>query len=178
MIAPSPASPPPRKTAYDRLLELLAGIGGAILAVIALGIAADVLLRTAGFEPFAHTLALTEYGLLYATLLGAPWLLRTHGHVHVEIVVSSVPPAIRTIMIKAACFVGLVSCLIVAWWAADTAYVNFTRGAFDMRSFDMPRWLLFAPIAPSFLLMAYDFGRFLFGKASLHGDAASQSERA
>ena len=59
-------------------------------------------------------------------------------------------------MVKTVCLLGLIACLVVAWSASEAAYLNFTRGAFDMRSFDMPRALLFAPIAPSFLLMAIE----------------------
>lgn len=167
-----------RKSAYERLLEGLAALGAIILALITLGIACDVLLRSTGFQPFAHTLALSEYGLLYATMLGAPWLLHTHGHVHVEIVVAAVPHANRRVMVKLACLAGLIACLIVAWSAGETAWVNYSRAAFDMRSFDMPRWLLFAPIAPSFLLMAIEFARFLFGAGALHGDTDDQTEHA
>jgi len=160
------------------LLVVLAGAGAAILGLIALLITFDVLLRASGLQPLAHTLALSEYGLLYATLLGAPWLLRTQGHVHVEIVVAAVPASLRWLMVKMACLLGLIACLVVAWAAGETAYLNYTRDAFDMRSFDMPRWLLFGPIAPSFLLMAYEFWRFLRGTASLHGDAPDQTGRA
>lgn len=156
----------------------MAGIGAAILGLITLLIAVDVLLRTSGIQPFAHTLALSEYGLLYATLLGAPWLLRTHGHVHVEIVVAAVPARLRWLMVKAACLLGLIACLVVAWAASEAAYLNYTRDAFDMRSFDMPRWLLLGPIAPSFLLMAVEFWRFLTGIASLHGDSPDHAGRA
>ncbi len=158
------------RTFYQRLLEGLAAIAAAILALTVVLITVDVVMRTIGLQPPAHTLALTEYGLFYATMFGAPWLLRTHGHVHVEIVQAAVPPVVRRLMVKAVCLLGLVACLVVVWASAETVIVNFTRGAFDMRSFDMPRWLLFAPTPVAFLMMAGEFFGFLIGVAHIYGE--------
>jgi C4-dicarboxylate transporter DctQ subunit len=158
------------RSLYHRLLEALAAIAAAILGLTVLLITVDVVMRTIGLQPPAHTLALTEYGLFYATMLGAPWLLRTHGHVHVEIVQAAVPPVVRRLMVKAVCLLGLVACLVVTWASAETVIVNFTRDAFDMRSFDMPRWLLFAPTPIAFLMMAGEFFGFLIGAAHIYGE--------
>lgn len=153
-----------RRSPYSRMLEGLAALAALVLALAVVLITADVVMRTAGLQPSAHTLAVTEYGLFYATMFGAPWLLRTHGHVHVEIVQAAVPNSVRRWMVKAVCLLGLAACLIVAWVSAGVVMDNFTRGAFDMRSFDMPRWLLFAPMPISFLMMAWEFFQFLIGR--------------
>lgn len=155
---------------YHRLLEGMAAVAAAILGLAVILITADVVMRTIGVQPYAHTLALTEYGLFYATMLGGPWLLRTHGHVHVEIVQAAVPAVARRWMVKAVCLLGLLACLVVAWVSADVVIANFSRGAFDMRSFDMPRWLLFAPMPLSFLMMAGEFFGFLIGRAHIYGE--------
>jgi TRAP-type C4-dicarboxylate transport system permease small subunit len=160
-----------RRSSYHRLLEGMAALAAMFLALAVMLITADVVMRTVGLQPSAHTLAVTEYGLFYATMFGAPWLLRTHGHVHVEIVQSAVPGPVRNWMVKAVCLLGLVSCLVIAWVSAGVAIENFTRGAFDMRSFDMPRWLLFAPMPISFLMMAWEFFLFLIGRGHVYGES-------
>jgi TRAP-type C4-dicarboxylate transport system permease small subunit len=156
--------------AYGRLLGALAALAAAILAAAVVLITLDVAMRNFGIQPPAHTLALTEYGLLYATMLGAPWLLRVHGHVHVEVVVNALPGPARAAADKIVCLLGIVACLAVAWASAEAAVANFERGTFDMRSFDMPKWLLLAPLPPAFAMMAGEFVRFLLGRAPLHGE--------
>ncbi|MDP6518002.1 MAG: TRAP transporter small permease, partial [Alphaproteobacteria bacterium] len=126
-------------------------------------IVVDVGLRNLGRQPPAHTLALTEYALLYATLLGAPWLLRTRGHVTVDMVTGSVGPGLRRLMARLTSLIGLAACLAFAWSAAQVTWSSFTRASFDMRSFDMPQWLLFVVMVPSFLLMAIEFGHLMIG---------------
>ena len=80
---------------YRRLLELLAVVAGLMLAAMAFAIVLDVLVRNLGLQPPAHTLTLTEYGLLYLTMLAAPWLVREKGHVHIELVTAALRPRPR-----------------------------------------------------------------------------------
>ena len=46
-----------------------------------------------------------------------------------------------------------------------------------MRSFDMPKWLLFAPFTLSFLMMAGEFLRFLLGRAPLYAETPESGGR-
>lgn len=163
--------------AYDGFLTALAAVAAAILGLSALLITFDVVLRASGWQPPAHTVSLTEYGLLYATLLGAPWLLRHHGHVHVEVVVTVLPEGLRRLAESLVCLVCCAACLVVVWAAGGAMLDNFARGSFDMRSFDMPKWLLYAPFPLSFAMMAGEFLRFLWGRDSLYADAPDAEGR-
>ena len=65
---------------YDGVIVGLAIIAGAMVAAVFLMIVYDVAVRTLGFQPPFWTSALTEYALLYMTMLAAPWLVRQKGH--------------------------------------------------------------------------------------------------
>ena len=78
------------ETAYVRLLQGLAAVAGVIMGATAVMIVFDVTVRNLGFQPPPHTLTFTEYGLLYVTMLGAPGLVRTKGHVYIELVTAAV----------------------------------------------------------------------------------------
>ena len=65
-------------------------------ALITLFILYDVIARNIGLAPFTHTLALTEYGLYYVTLLGAPWLVRKKHHVYMQLITAFVPAPVTT----------------------------------------------------------------------------------
>jgi C4-dicarboxylate transporter, DctQ subunit len=129
---------------HRRLITLLAGLAGALLALMALAIVLDVVVRNLGFQPPGHTLALTEYGLLYITMLAAPWLVR---------------------LVAALC---ILTCAVIGWYGLEVTLGHYRRGAMDVRSFDLPRWLLTASVPLSFGLMALEFARFLLGRDALH----------
>jgi C4-dicarboxylate transporter, DctQ subunit len=161
---------------YRRLLEALAVVAGVILAAMAFAIVVDVVVRNLGLQPPAHTLTLTEYGLLYATMLGAPWLLREKGHVYIELVTAAVSPRARfrlTRVVYASC---LLTCAVIFWFALEVTIDQWQRAVVDVRSFDMPRWLLTASIPLSFGLMTIEFGRFLLGFDSMHTGQAGIHE--
>ena len=65
----------------------------------------SVLMRNAGLQPFAWLFTSAEYGLLYMTMLGAPWLVREKGHVHIELVTAALPNrrAVAKRLVKQGC---------------------------------------------------------------------------
>jgi TRAP-type C4-dicarboxylate transport system permease small subunit len=161
---------------YLSLLELLAVVAGVLLAATAVAIVVDVVVRNLGMQPPAHTLTLTEYSLLYVTMLGAPWLVRAKGHVHIELLTAAVGPRARlwlTRLIAAAC---VLTCAVISWFGLEVTLAHYQRQAMDVRSFDLPRWLLTASLPLSFGLMALEFGRFLLGFDTLHSGEAGIHE--
>jgi len=161
---------------YWRLLQLLAAIAGVLLAAMAMAIVVDVVLRNLGLQPPAHTLTLTEYGLLYVTMLGAPWLVREKGHVYIELVTAAVSPRTRFWLTRAVYALCVATCAVIFWFSLEVAIDHYQRHVIDVRSFDMPRWLLTASIPLSFGLMTIEFARFLIGLDSMHTGRAGIHE--
>jgi len=159
--------------AYEMLIDALAVLAAALLGVITLLIVVDVLMRNFGLQPYPHTLSLTEYSLLYITMLGTPWLVRKKGHVHIEMVVARLRPAVRRMVHGFVCLVCMAVCAVLAWYSLDVTLANAARGDLDIRSFDSPRWILVACMPLGFGLMVIEFGRFLFGRDNLFEGATS-----
>ncbi|MGI9494095.1 MAG: TRAP transporter small permease [Geminicoccaceae bacterium] len=146
---------------YDRLIAGLAGLAGITLFVIAAMIVIDVVLRNVGLRPPQAISALTEYGLLYATMAAAPWLVRTGGHVTIQTLTERLPDGVRATLRRVVLIAVVVLCLILSIAALGMAAESFSRGDVDVRSIDLPRWLLFAPLALGFLLLAAEFLRMM-----------------
>ena len=161
---------------YSRLLELLAVVAGVILAAMAFAIVIDVVMRNLGLQPPAHTLTLTEYGLLYLTMLGAPWLVREKGHVYIELVTAALGPRARFWLTRVVYALCVLTCAVIFWVSLEVTLDQFQRHVTDVRSFDMPRWLLTASIPLSFGLMIIEFGRFLIGLDTMHSGHAGIHE--
>jgi TRAP-type C4-dicarboxylate transport system permease small subunit len=157
--------------AYGRLIDALAVIAAAMLALITVLIVADVSIRNLGFQPYPHTLALTEYSLLYMTMLGSPWLVRNKGHIHIEILVGRLRGGARRIAHAFVCLVCIAVCAMLAWYSLDVTLTNLARGETDIRSFDSPRWILVACMPLGFGLMVIEFARFLLGYDDLFESA-------
>lgn len=146
---------------YDRLIASLAGLAGITLFVIAAMIVFDVTLRNFDLRPPQAISALTEYALLYATMAASPWLVRTGGHVTIQTLTERLPSGFRSTLRRVILVATALLCLTLSVAALGMAVESFDRGDVDVRSIDLPRWLLFAPLAFGFLLLAAEFLRLL-----------------
>ncbi len=153
---------------YSAALRALAVLASALLAAILISIIFDVTIRNLGGQPPAWTLPMVEYGLLYLTMLAAPWLVRTRGHIVVEALTSVMPRPVRRVMEYITYTGCIVICVLFAWYAADLFIESYQRGETDIRSIEIPRVFLFAPMVVSFVLMAIEFIRYLVGPDSLY----------
>lgn len=142
--------------AYDRLLYLLAGIAAVAFAAIAFVIAYEVIWRSLGWRPPVWPSALSEYTLLYATLLGAPHLLHRSEHVIVTTAIVLLKPSNRRRLERVVAAVGMIVCIVVAWYGLQ---VTLKAQGLEIRSFEMPRWMVYVPIPVGFLLLAIEFCR-------------------
>lgn len=154
--------------AYDAVIVGLAVLAGAMVAAVFLAIIYDVSLRTGGFQPPFWTSALTEYALLYMTMIAAPWLVRVRGHVFVESATLQLGAPTRRVIEIVVYIICIVVCLILAYYAANQGLDVASRGELDIRSIIAPRWVLFVPLTIGFFLSAIEFLRFLVGSNSMY----------
>ena len=148
--------------AYDAVLYGMAWCAGFLIAAMMVVITVDVVLRNLGFQSWAHFFTFTEYALLVVPCLGAPWLVREKGHIYVEILLMHLQPRPRRWLTKGIGLACIGICLVIAWYGFEVTLTDFLRAERDVRSFDMPRWLVVGWIPLSFLMMAIEFGRFLW----------------
>jgi len=155
---------------YDALiLRGLLYLAGATLVFVTFSTIADVSIRTLGLQPPFWTSALVEYAILFLTMVAAPGLVRSHGHITVDTVLYALPPAIRRIVSAAVLVVSCTVCLIIAFYAAKVGYSAYSRGEMDIRSISIPRWVLYSFIVVGFSLCAIEFAR-LFVLRDFAGD--------
>ena len=163
-------------TAYNRFIAGLAGLGGVLLAAVFVGVILDVSLRTAGFKPLQWYSAFTEYSLLFVTMLAAPWLVRSKGHVAVESLTMAMPPGLRRLVAKLAYLMCILLSLMFVWYGMGKMVGTFLTGEIDIRSIDMPRWLLYASFTLGFALIAIEFLRYLLGFDSYYAGRSGSSK--
>ncbi|MEM0907815.1 MAG: TRAP transporter small permease subunit [Pseudomonadota bacterium] len=141
------------------VLTALAGIAGAIIGFMFVFIVLDVTMRSLGYQPPLFTGTFIEFGLLYSTMLAAPWLISRDGHIRVRALTDRLPvQAVRRL--EAAIFTVLaLLTATLSWYALDVVLDSAVRGEVEYRSIVLPRWILFAPMPPCFLFCAIEFVR-------------------
>jgi C4-dicarboxylate transporter DctQ subunit len=162
--------------AYNKLIFGLAVIGGMLLAVIFVGIVCDVTLRTLGFNSLQWYSAVAEYSLFFCTMFGAPYLVRHKGHVVVESLRLAMPPKLRKIIEKIVYLACILLSLLFVYYGALETIEAIKTGEQDLRSVDMPKWLLMAPFPIGFSLVAVEFSRYLLGFDTYYSNKATSGE--
>jgi C4-dicarboxylate transporter, DctQ subunit len=161
---------------YDGVLTGLAILAGLLLVWLMVAIVWSVTLRNLGLQPHAWLFTSTEYAILYMTMLGAPWLVRKRGHVHIELLTAILPEVVRQIVSR---LVAL-ACVVVCAWLAYRGFLlvqtNIARNDFDVRAYYFPRWMLSIAFPVGFGLMAVEFTRFVFGREIMHTGQAGIHE--
>jgi len=158
---------------YEGLLRGMALLAGLLMVAMMAAIVTDVVLRNLGTQSSAHLFTFTEYWLLLIPLLGAPWLAREKGHIYVEVLLVSLSPAARHVATRAVLLACVAVCAILAWYGAEITIRNYVQADTDVRSFDMPRWMLMIFMPLSFGMMAIEFLRFFVrGEAPFGGGLA------
>jgi len=158
--------PPFFSRTYDAILYGMALAAGVLMVAMMAMIVADVVLRNLGYQSSSHFFTFTEYFLLLIPLLGAPWLVREKGHIYIELLIGALGPGARRRMLRVILGLSLAVCLVLAWYGGVITLQNFVQNEKDVRSFDMPRWMLMLSMPLSFGMMALEFLRLLVRRES------------
>ena len=161
---------------YRWLVDLMALVAATMLVWQMVAIVASVSLRNLGLQPPAWLFTSTEYAMLYLTMLGAPWLVREKGHVHIELLTAALPPSILPWFSRLVAVACVVICAILAWKGLDLVIQNIERRDLDVRAYFFPKWILTIAFPISFTLMAIEFARFVVGREILHTGTAGIHE--
>ena len=148
---------------YNYVLYGMAIGSGISISVATILIIVDVLMRITGFEPWIFVLTTVEYILLYFTMLAAPFLLRIKGHVFIDAVTQFFPPTIKKVVAKIVYTACIIACTIYCFQLVNLLIESIQSGEIDMRSMEIPIWILFAPMPLCFFMLCFEFLRYLIG---------------
>jgi len=146
---------------YDRMIVMLAVLASITVGAVFVLIVVDVSMRTGGLRPPIFSSAVSEYSLLYVTMLAAPWLVRERGHVRIDSFITFLPIPAKRFIERILMLVCIALSLMAAWLSAEFAIEFWRKGDIDIRSIEIPRSLLFVPLVLGFTLCAVEFLRLL-----------------
>ncbi|WP_428929285.1 TRAP transporter small permease [Marinibacterium sp. SX1] len=154
--------------ALSRLLFLLACL---LVAAIVCVVTYDVVSRNLGLTTIVWAVNSVEYAMLHITFLCFPWLVRTRGHVCVEIALTMMPAGLRRAWEAMLMVLAAAICFYMAWRSGLSLADTLASGAYEVRSFDMPMWLLYSTMPVGFLVGGLQFLAFFARGESFYGAA-------
>jgi len=163
---------------YLQFITLLKNLAGVVIFGVFLLIVSDVLIRTVGLNPWLWSSVLVEYGLLWFTMLAAPWLARNKAHVFIDAITQLLPAPAQYVLAKFVYFVCACISVVVVYYSLRLLITAISEGQLDTRAVDAPLWTLYAPIPLCFVLVAIEFLRFLLGFDSMYGSRSDVREGA
>jgi C4-dicarboxylate transporter DctQ subunit len=126
--------------AFDKVLEIAGIIPGIIIALLAIGVAAEVFARNFNMTGFYWMLEAVEYGLLLLTMLGTAYILSIGRHVTVDLVIGGLPPKPkRWFRICINAVIVAVSAVIV-YYGVVTAHLAYVEDSTLYKSFEIKEW--------------------------------------
>ena len=144
---------------YDGLVFASAGLAAALLGVAPILMIIDAMMRLFNLQPPLWVVPVSEYILLYSAMLPAPWLVRTAGHVQVEILLERLPITTKAVFEPVLYLVCATLCGVFAWYGVAVTVEAVQFGEVDMRAITIPALWYYSPIAFGFVLMTTEFVR-------------------
>jgi TRAP-type C4-dicarboxylate transport system permease small subunit len=74
----------------------------------------------------------------------------------VDIVLQAVPPELAWYMEWVGDVIGLVCCVVIAWFGTQAAWTSYLSGAVNIKTLVTPEWWLLAPLPLVFVLLAIE----------------------
>jgi TRAP-type C4-dicarboxylate transport system permease small subunit len=161
---------------YERFLQAMALLSGLTLVWIMVAVVISVVQRNLGMQSWGWLFLSTEYGMFYMTLLGAPWLVRQRGHVHIEMLTAILPSRVLPWFSRGISLLTALICAVLAYKGVELLLLNLERGDFDVRAYFFPSWILSLAFPISFGLLTVEFSRMVFGQELLHSGVAGAHE--
>ena len=161
---------------YNYVLFGMAYCSGVTIFMAVCLIVVDVGMRITGLDPFVFVLTTVEYILLYFTMLAAPWLLRIKRHVFIDAVTQFMPPTVKKVIAKLVYSACIIACSIYCWQLIILLVEAIQSGELDMRSYEIPIWILFVPMPLCFFMCIIEFFRYLIGIDDMYSTAVEERE--
>ena len=163
------------------LLNALRVGSGIVIVAVFLIIVVDVGLTILakwdlGVIPWDRTHGFVEYGLLWFTMLAAPWLARMKGHVFIDAVTQLLSADVRRYTSKFAYLVAICGCCLLTYFSVLLTIEAYVGEAIDDRGADFPQWTLYLPMPIGFGLVGIEFLRYLLGFDDMYGDRTEARE--
>lgn len=144
-------------SAMGRICDVFGFAASLVVAFLALSVGSEVVVRNLGLPAFGWTLEMCEYGLLVVSFLGAPWVLRRHDHISVDVLVRHVSPVTRRSLLTIADILSALACAVLAYYATMAAFDAYAKGSLIFKYLVVPQWIVLSVLPLGMTLLVIEF---------------------
>jgi TRAP-type C4-dicarboxylate transport system permease small subunit len=138
------------------LNRALMAFTSALIMILALVIAADVVGRNLLLFALPWSAEFAEYGLYLSAILVSPWLLRGGKHITIDVLVGLLPHGLARLIALAADVLCAAVSFILGWYALNATLRSYSDGALVIKNIVFPEWWVLAPISVIFFILAIE----------------------
>ncbi len=142
---------------FSKILGAAAILSASCILFMALSICCEVVARYFFHRPLTWTVEISEYLQVYVAFFGAAWVLRKKGHVTLDIAVNRLGPTGKKLCRILTDILGIVVAATLCVFSAIVAREQFLLGIPVIKSLEVPKWLVIAPIPLGMFLVAVEF---------------------
>lgn len=144
---------------FDRILDVLTFAAGVFVIFMLLSVLTEVAMRYFLNRPQLWVVETTEVLLPVVVFLATTWLLKSEGHVKVDIVVVLLNSRTQGILNTVTSVLGAIMCLFLGAYGILVAREAFQRGIIVHGVLNFPKAPFLAVIALGFILLSIQFMR-------------------
>lgn len=142
---------------FNKIVDIMAALGALLLVLTTLIIAYTIFVRLFGFVGLRWGWQFAEHAMFWFPFLAAPWLLRNHRHVSVDLVLNSLPEKVKKYLYVLHGIMGIFLCVVLAYFCTSVVHNNYVRGIMEIQVVDLPKWILFLIMPVAFTVLSLQF---------------------
>ena len=144
---------------YHALMCCCGALAALTFGLMSVLVTADVVLRNLNIDLIPAGVEITEYMLMVATFIAAPWLLYHNGHIRVDVILHLLPHFLQRFFALFCHAVGLIVCAVLAYQSLMVLLDAQQQGSVVFKELIFPEWWLSVPLLFGSSLLTIEFGR-------------------
>jgi len=144
---------------YHYLMSGCGLVAAVLFGAMGLLVCADIAMRNLAGGTIAWSVEVTEYMLMAATFIAAPWLLYLGDHIRIDIALRALPERLRRALDVLTDLLGLTICALLAWQCLAVTQDAAAQGAMVFKVLVFAEWWLNLPMLFAAVLLSVEFAR-------------------
>jgi C4-dicarboxylate transporter DctQ subunit len=151
-------------TAHGLAIRALALAAAALILAMGLWISYEVTWRYLFAAPTIWVADMSEYALVFAAFMAAPWAQRRHAHASVNILPNLLPDRPRRLLRGATLALAALVCFIFCYYAAELCLTYYNRGQLFAKAWNIPVYIPFLSLPIGLFFLGVEFVLQLAGR--------------
>jgi C4-dicarboxylate transporter, DctQ subunit len=149
---------------FDKLIEVMAALAGAILIFITAAVCYTIGMRFLFTKTTIWLMQTTEYALLWIVFLATTWLLRERGHITTDVIYTHLNEKTKRYLDCIMFIIGGVACAFMVYFGIDYTRECIIKEVTDVRAVTIPKWTIFIIIPLGSILLTIQFFRMIWSR--------------